>query len=85
MKTLTRIAFLLSSGTVAATALSACGSSAPLFTSDGRPTQQLQCSATAAGDCAERASSQCGGKSYDVLQRETSGSTATIVIACKAS
>ncbi|ALS67926.1 hypothetical protein AT395_08415 [Pandoraea apista] len=63
--------------------LSACGSSAPLFTSDGRPTQQIQCSANSAGDCDQRARTQCLQKGYDVLTRDVSGGVANLVIACR--
>ncbi|SUA89456.1 hypothetical protein [Pandoraea pulmonicola] len=83
MKNLAKIAILLSSGLLTVT-LSACGSSAPLFTSDGRPTQQIQCSATIAGDCEQRARTQCAQKNYDVLTRDVSGGVANLVIACHA-
>ncbi|VVE56907.1 hypothetical protein PHO31112_05132 [Pandoraea horticolens] len=82
MKNLAKIATLLSSGLLTIT-LSACGSSAPLFTSDGRPTQQIQCSATNAGDCDQRARTQCQQKGYDVLARDVSGGVANLVIACR--
>ncbi|AHN74513.3 hypothetical protein DA70_08550 [Pandoraea pnomenusa] len=82
MKNLAKIAILLSPGLLTVT-LSACGSSAPLFTSDGRPTQQIQCSATVAGDCDQRARTQCQQKGYDVLTRDVSGGVANIVIACQ--
>ncbi|VVD94198.1 hypothetical protein PPN31114_01820 [Pandoraea pneumonica] len=83
MKKLAKIAMLLSSGTLTLT-LSACGSSAPLFTPDGRPTQQIQCSASSSGDCEQRALTQCAGKPYDVLTRDTNGGVANLVIACRA-
>ncbi|AVF40132.1 hypothetical protein [Pandoraea apista] len=82
MKNLAKIAILLSSGLLTVT-LSACGSSAPLFTSDGRPTQQIQCSANSAGDCDQRARTQCLQKGYDVLTRDVSGGVANLVIACR--
>ncbi|WP_052810937.1 hypothetical protein [Pandoraea vervacti] len=82
MKNLAKIATLLSSGLLTVT-LSACGSSAPLFTSDGRATQQIQCSAASAGDCEQRARSQCAQKDYDVLTRDVSGNVANLVIACQ--
>ncbi|AJF01064.2 hypothetical protein SG18_15325 [Pandoraea apista] len=73
---------MLSSGLLTVT-LSACGSSAPLFTSDGRPTQQIQCAANSAGDCDQRARTQCLQKGYDVLTRDVSGGVANLVIACR--
>ncbi|VVD91887.1 hypothetical protein PIN31009_01671 [Pandoraea iniqua] len=83
MKKLAKIAMLLSSGMLTLS-LSACGTSAPLFTSDGRPTQQIQCSAASSGDCDQRARTQCAGKNYDVLTRDVSGNVANLVIACQA-
>lgn len=82
MKNLAKIATLLSSGLVTV-ALSACSSSAPLFASDGRPTQQIQCSANSAGDCDQRARTQCAQKGYDVLTRDETGGVANLVIACR--
>ncbi|MGD1326422.1 hypothetical protein ACNHE5_16170 [Pandoraea pnomenusa] len=46
-------------------------------------TQQIQCSATVAGDCDQRARTQCQQKGYDVLTRDVSGGVANIVIACQ--
>ncbi|VVE51631.1 hypothetical protein [Pandoraea terrigena] len=82
MKNLIKIATRLSSG-ILAVALSACGSSAPLFAADGRPTQQIQCSASSAGDCVQRARTQCAQKGYDVLTRDVTGGVANLVIACQ--
>ncbi|MCE4058617.1 hypothetical protein LXM60_00140 [Pandoraea sputorum] len=84
MKNLARTAILLSSGLLTVT-LSACGTSAPLFTSDGRPTQQIQCSATNSGDCDQRARTQCAQKGYDILTRDVNGGVANLVIACRPS
>ncbi|VVE52344.1 hypothetical protein [Pandoraea anhela] len=81
MKNLAKIAILLASGLLTVT-LSACGSSAPLFTSDGRPTVQIQCSAVSPGDCEQRALTQCAQKGYDILTREVNGNVANLVIAC---
>ncbi|WP_374627223.1 hypothetical protein [Pandoraea sp.] len=82
MKNPAKIAILISSGLVTV-ALSACGTSAPLFTADGRPTQQIHCSATRAGDCEERARTQCAQKGYDVLTRDVNDGVANLVIACE--
>lgn len=81
MKTFALITTLLFTVLLAAT-LTGCGSDAPLFTSDGRPTQQLQCSGNTAGDCEQRAASQCGSNGYDVLRRDHSGSVTNLLIAC---
>ncbi|TAM32219.1 MAG: hypothetical protein EPN59_02500 [Paraburkholderia sp.] len=65
-------------------ALSACTSSPPLFLSDGRPTVKVQC--PSAGDrdsCSQQARAQCGG-AYDTIDTSTSGSTFSLVFACRA-
>ncbi|QBC31156.1 hypothetical protein [Pandoraea sp. XY-2] len=82
MTNLAKIATLLASGLMTV-ALSACSSSAPLFTSDGRPTQQIRCSASTAGDCDQRARTQCVQKDYDVLTRDVTAGVAHLVIACR--
>lgn len=73
---------------VAATACAAivagCGGSAPLFTSDGRPTTVVQCSAGSAWDnCTEHARAICGGD-IDILQRSDADGQHKLLFACKA-
>jgi hypothetical protein len=66
--------------------LAGCGSSQPLFTRDGRPTQLIQCSSGEGWEtCVARASAQCGGPAYDTLQRSSSGGTLSMLIACRRS
>ncbi|VVD67186.1 hypothetical protein PTE30175_00405 [Pandoraea terrae] len=69
--------------------LSACGTNAPLFTSDGRPTQQIQCAAAAnqrdsqaSLDCDARARSLCGGGDYETLRRTPEYGALTVLFAC---
>jgi len=67
-----------------AAALAACSSGPPLFLSDGRPTQQVQC--PAAGDrdsCSQQARAQCGG-SYDTIDESNNRGVHTLVFACRA-
>jgi hypothetical protein len=64
--------------------LSGCGSSQPLFTIDGRPTQLIQCSSAEGwSSCDARAQVQCGDAGYDTLQRNRSDGTLSTLIACK--
>jgi hypothetical protein len=64
-------------------ALAGCGSSPPLFSPDGRPTTQVQCS-TAAGDaCEQQARGMCGG-AFDVVRQTTEKSVRNLLFACKA-
>ncbi|HEX7682156.1 MAG TPA: hypothetical protein VF446_01230 [Trinickia sp.] len=74
---------------VAAAALSAavlggCGGSAPLFTSDGRPTTAVQCSAAGPWDnCIENARGLCQS-GIDVLQQSDVDGAHKLLFACKA-
>lgn len=64
--------------------LSACGGSAPLFTSDGRSTSQVQCPAAGAWEtCQQHAAGICGG-SFDTIQQSLDGDTRTLLFACRA-
>ena len=61
-----------------------CGSSAPLFTHDGRPTILVQCPAQGpASACMENARGMCGGD-FDVIQQSITGGTRNLLFACKA-
>ena len=64
--------------------LAGCGSSAPLFTSDGRSTILVQCPAQGpASECRENARGMCGGN-IDVIQQSTTDGTRNLLFACKA-
>jgi hypothetical protein len=63
-----------------------CGSSQPLFTRDGRPTQRIECSARDGWQqCVALAQAQCGGPAFDTLQRSSSDGTLWMLIACRRS
>ncbi len=67
-----------------AAALAACGTSAPLFTDDGRPTTVVQCSAASAWDnCTEHARAICGGD-IDIIQQSDVEGSHKLLFACKA-
>ena len=78
-----RARFLLAM-TVGAAVLAGCGSSAPLFTGDGRPTTAVQCSAASAWDnCTEHARAICGGD-IEVIQQSDINGQHNLLFACKA-
>ena len=62
--------------------LGACSSAPPLFTNDGRPTQQISCNGGSFAECQRRAQVACGDGGYDTLSQR-SGDQNTMVIACK--
>jgi hypothetical protein len=63
--------------------LAGCGSGAPLFTKDGRPTTVVQCSASGPWDnCTEHARAICGGD-IDVIQQSDVGGAHKLLFACK--
>jgi hypothetical protein len=67
-----------------AAVLAGCGSSAPLFTGDGRPTTVVQCSAASAWEnCIEHARAICGGD-IDILQQSDVDGSHKLLFACKA-
>jgi len=64
--------------------LAGCGSSAPLFTRDGRPTILVQCPAQGpASSCMENARGMCAGD-FDVIQQSITDHTRNLLFACKA-
>lgn len=64
-------------------ALAGCSSAPPLFSADGRPTQQIQCPAYGGWrDCMDNAKAQCPS-GYDMLQQSTESNQNTLLIACK--
>ncbi|WP_246174226.1 hypothetical protein [Paraburkholderia hayleyella] len=62
-------------------ALAACGSSAPLFLSDGRPTTQVQCTGTFAS-CEQQASVHCNG-AFQTVNRSSDSGMLTLLYACQ--
>lgn len=67
----------------ASTLLAGCGGSAPLFTSDGRPTILVQCSAQGpASACTENARGMCEGE-FDVINESTDNRVRNLLFACK--
>ena len=67
-----------------AAALTGCSTSAPLFTSDGRPTTAVQCSAASPWEnCTDHARGICQGD-IDVLAQSTADGVNKLLFACKA-
>ncbi|MBW0446050.1 hypothetical protein EN871_27470 [bacterium M00.F.Ca.ET.228.01.1.1] len=62
--------------------LAGCGSSAPLFLSDGRPTTLVECPA-GSDSCTQQAAASCGG-AFDTVRRSTSNGTLSLIYACRA-
>ncbi|WP_232470925.1 hypothetical protein [Caballeronia hypogeia] len=67
-----------------ALSLAGCSSAPPLFSADGRPTQQIQCPAYGGWrNCTDNAKVQCPS-GYDVLDQSTENNQNTLLVACKA-
>jgi hypothetical protein len=65
-------------------ALGACSSAPPLFSADGRPTQEVTCPAYGGWrNCTDNAKALCPA-GYDVIDQSSSDSNNTLLIACKA-
>ncbi|WP_133646589.1 hypothetical protein [Paraburkholderia flava] len=62
-------------------ALAGCGSSAPLFLSDGRPTTQVQCP-DGQDSCEQQARAACGG-AFDTVRQSTDNGQRSLLYACK--
>ncbi|ALE57926.1 hypothetical protein C8K18_12023 [Paraburkholderia sp. GV068] len=67
----------------AGAALGGCGSSAPLFLSDGRPTTLVECPA-GSDSCAQQAAASCSGGAFDTVRQSTSNGTLSLIYACRA-
>jgi hypothetical protein len=81
MKTGSLFGMLIASGM--ALALGGCSSAPPLFSADGRPTQQITCPAYGGWrDCMENAKAQCPG-GYDMIDQSSADNQNTMLIACK--
>jgi hypothetical protein len=75
-----RVGAPLAAGAVVA--LSGCGSSDPLFLSDGRATTLVQCP-VGSDSCAQQASASCGG-AFDVVRQSSANGTLNLLYACRA-
>ena len=65
--------------------LAACSSAPPLFSADGRPTQQIQCPAYGGWrNCTDNAKALCPS-GYDVLGQSTENNQNSLLVACKGS
>lgn len=63
--------------------LAGCGSSAPLFTRDGRPTIQVQCPGQGPWNaCTENARGICSGD-IDIIQQSTDNGAHNLLFACR--
>ncbi|BAN24726.1 hypothetical protein [Caballeronia insecticola] len=64
-------------------ALAGCSSAPPLFSADGRPTQQVQCPAYGGWrNCTDNAKVLCPS-GYDVLDQSTENNQNSLLVACK--
>ncbi|SEB09349.1 hypothetical protein [Paraburkholderia sartisoli] len=67
---------------VAFAALAGCSSAAPLFSPDGLPTTQVQCSAAGGDGCEQQARGMCGGP-FEIVRQTTAGGVRNLLFACK--
>jgi hypothetical protein len=64
--------------------LDGCSSAPPLFSADGRPTQQIQCPAYGGWrNCTDNANALCPG-GYDVIDQSSADDKNSMLVACKA-
>lgn len=74
----------MAAASLVAAALTGCSTSAPLFTSDGRPTTSVQCSAAGPWEnCTDHARGLCQGD-IDVISQSTADGVNQLLFACKA-
>ncbi|CAB3761019.1 hypothetical protein LMG29739_03520 [Paraburkholderia solisilvae] len=66
----------------AGAALGGCGSSAPLFASDGSPTTVVQCQ-SGSDSCEQQAAANCGGGGYEVVRQTVESGVRSLLYACK--
>jgi hypothetical protein len=67
-----------------ALALGGCSSAPPLFSADGRPTQQINCPANGGWrNCTDNAKALCPS-GYDVIDQSTGDSSNSLLVACRA-
>jgi hypothetical protein len=65
--------------------LAGCSSGPTLFTSDGRPTQSVQCGNQDSSwqDCFAQARAQCHNGDYDIISRSNDNAARSLLIACR--
>ena len=63
--------------------LAACGSTYPLFTSDGRQTTMIDCTGGGWNLCADRAKALYPTGAYDTLDRRDSSDGRSLLVACR--
>ncbi len=63
--------------------LAACGSTYPLFTSDGRQTTMIDCTGSGWNLCADRAKALCPSGGYDTIDRRDSSDGRGLLVACR--
>ena len=74
----------IAAASLCAAALAGCSASAPLFTSDGRPTTAVQCSAAGPWEnCMDHARGICQND-IDVISQSTADGVNKLLFACKA-
>jgi hypothetical protein len=74
----------IAAASLCAAALTGCSASAPLFTSDGRPTTAVQCSAAGPWEnCMDHARGICQSD-IDVISQSTADGLNKLLFACKA-
>jgi hypothetical protein len=66
----------------AVVALGGCGSSAPLFASDGSPTTVVQCQ-SGSDSCEQQAAANCDGGGYEVVRQTVESGVRNLLYACK--
>jgi len=69
---------------IALAALAGCSSAPPLFSPDGLPTTQVQCSAAGGDGCEQQARGMCGGP-FEIVRQTTVNGVRNLLFACKAS
>ncbi|MGU7783645.1 hypothetical protein [Burkholderia sp. PU8-34] len=62
--------------------LGGCGGSAPLFTSDGRPTTLVQCTGNSWSNCTDNARATCNGE-FDILKQSEDSGVRSLLFACR--
>jgi predicted small lipoprotein YifL len=66
----------------AVAALAGCGSSSPLFASDGSPTTLVQCP-SGSDSCEQQAAANCSGGGYEVVRQTVESGVRNLLYACK--
>ncbi|CAG4898520.1 hypothetical protein [Paraburkholderia gardini] len=67
---------------MALAALAGCSSAPPLFSPDGLPTTQVQCSAAGGDGCEQQARGMCGGP-FEIVRQTTVDGVRNLIFACR--